>query len=136
MNRVCEIQAEDLVSALGGAILIYIFPVFFVRIFLCLGPRSTGCEVERVRISRPSKGMNFLFATRERKRFAARGRNQIKLRRILFSFGIFGTGFVFIGRLPFGGKSNPAPIGRPLRRAVVSGLRELGERSGTIVGIR
>ena len=82
-----HVESEDCVAAFGGAILHDVFPLFLVIVFLGLGPRVAGGEVEGVRIGGPGKRVDFFLTLSQRNGFAAGGGNQVDLAD--FSFVVF-----------------------------------------------
>ena len=126
-----DTNAEDHVSAFVTPKANYILPIFFVRVILVLRPRFPGGEENGFRVRGPGKCVHFLFAGRDRKGFAAIGRNQIQLRNF-FPFVVSLS--VFPGSdLSLGDKCDPLAVGRPLRRTVMAGLRQLDQRAASAV---
>ena len=128
-----DVEGEESVAALGGAVLHDILPLLFVGVFLGLGPRVARGEVEGVRVGGPGVGVDFFFAGGERNGLAAGGRDQIDLGGlsfIVFGFflGVVVVGIFFGGGLALGEEGDPAAVGRPFGFGVVAGLRELDER--------
>ena len=132
-----QVEREESVAALGGAILHHIFPLFFVVIFLLLAPGLAGRKVNGLRIRRPRKRVDLFFALGDSKGFAAAGRDQIDLRglafRIRIRVGVRIGVIAACGQFAFGEKRDPLAVGRPLRLGVVAGLRQLNQRAGLAV---
>ncbi len=127
----CDIEGEDRVSALGGAVLDDIFPIVLVIIFLSLGPRLAGCEVDGLRIRGPGKIVNIFFALRDGHGFSASRRDQINLAwSIVFRCGI-GVRLFAGGRLALGEKGDPLAVGRPFGLGIMS---RLGKLNGRCIG--
>ena len=128
-----QVEREDGVAALGGAILHHVFPLFFVVVFLLLAPGLAGGEVNGLRIRRPGKRVDLFFALGDGKGFAAAGRDQVDLRglafRIRIRVGVRIGVIAACGEFAFGEKGDPLAVGRPLRLGVVAGLRQLNRAS-------
>ncbi len=81
--------------------------------------------------------MDFFLAARELNGFAARGRDDVDLRGIVFSFFftappgfvVFFVRFFIVGRLAFGQEGDPAAVRGPFGFGVMAGLRELDGRA-------
>src|SRR5579871_3760078 len=130
-ERCRDIEREDGVATLGGAVLHNILPLLLVIIFLLLGPGLAGGVINRLRIGRPGEGVNVFFSLRDLNGFAAVGRNQVELAGgFIFRVGI-GVGIVPLpsGLLALREKRDPFAVGRPLRIGVVTGLRQLDQRA-------
>ncbi len=74
-----QVERENGIAALGGAILHNIFPIFLVIVFLRLAPGLAGGEVDGLRIHGPRKGVDLFFALGHGKGLAAVGRNEVEL---------------------------------------------------------
>ena len=142
-----QVEREDGVAALGGAILHNIFPRFLVIVFLRLGPGLASGEVDRLRIGRPGEGVDIFFSLSHRESFAAVGRDEVNLGggfvfRVRTGVGVririrSGVTTFICGRLAFGEEGDPAAVGRPLGFGVVSRLRQLNQiaRSSSAFGV-
>src|ERR1700691_5439489 len=95
-----------------------------------MSPGNAGREVEGVRVRRPGENVNAFIPCGHREGFTSRRRDEIKLRRPV-------TGIVtrIIPVFSLGKKCDPAAIGGPLRRIVVTGLCQLRERAGAPIAI-
>ncbi len=65
-ERDAHVEGKDCVAAFGCAVLHDIFPLFLVVVFLGLGPRVAGGEVDSLRVGGPGKGMHFLLPLSQR----------------------------------------------------------------------
>ncbi len=81
-----QIENENRVAALGGAVLHHVFPVLAVFVFLRFAPGLAGGEVNGLRIRRPGKVVHAFFSLRDGEGFAAAGRDQVDL--AVFVFGV------------------------------------------------
>ena len=57
-----ESDAENHVAALVAAVTDHVFPIFLVIVVLLLGPGLAGREIDCLRVARPGKGVDFVFA--------------------------------------------------------------------------
>ena len=130
-----DVEGEDGVAALGGAVLDDIFPLFSVVVFLCFGPGIASREIDCARICRPGKCVHLFLALGERDCFAAGGRNHVDpayfsfvvifVFILVFVFVITGIGIFLGSRLAFGAEGDPAAVGGPFGIDVMSRLSEL-----------
>src|SRR5450432_161888 len=74
-DSVGDIESENLVSTFRAAILVHVFPFFFIGILLRLGPGRARGKIKRVRVHRPTKSMDVLFPKCDWKSLSAIGRN-------------------------------------------------------------
>src|SRR5438105_1487906 len=125
-DRVGHRNAEHLVSAFDSTVLADVLPIFLVSLLLGFSPRRAGGKVEDARVGGPGECMNLFITLRNRKRFPAGERDQIKLTDLLVSGGLF-TGLSSLTGVAFGEESDPAAIWRPLRLGIVAGLCKLNQ---------
>ena len=127
-----NVEGEDGVAALGGAILHDIFPLFLVIVFLGLGPRVARGEIDRAGIGGPGERMDFFLTLSQRDGFAAGGRDDVELAYFFVAVFVIVVGIgirIFSGGgFALGEEGDPAAVGRPLGLGVVTGLGELDQR--------
>src|SRR5215471_10885664 len=120
-DRLSQFQRKNRVTALGGAVLHYIFPLLLVFVLLLFGPRLAHGVVDGLGIRRPGKAVDVLFPLRDWKGLAAPGRDQVDLARVLLRVGI-GIVVLVCRVLALRQESDPLSVGGPLRVGIVAGL--------------
>jgi hypothetical protein len=121
-----EADAKDHVPAFIAAEADHVLPLFLMGVVLILGPGLASGKVDGLGIRGPGEGVHVVIARRDGKCLSAVWRNQKQLGDFLA---------LVVARVPvfstsnpaFGEKRNPLPVGRPSRRTVVPGLRQLDQ---------